>query len=80
MSRKWQLLLIVAFIANICDAINDWKQKQIYGEKSLAEFVAMSRKMGIETECVHPKMIALTFDDGPQYMHERDKNMFHCNF
>ena len=61
-----KLLLFIALIFNASEANNDLQYKLIYGEKSIADFVAYSRKLGIEVECVNPKMVALTFDDGPR--------------
>ncbi len=60
------LVLVLLFLSVSALAVDDWKLKMIYQEKGMTEFVAHSRKLGVLVECVNPKMIALTFDDGPE--------------
>lgn len=74
-SRWWYSVVLPAaltiFAAEfaVCTANQDQKSlnyKPVYGEKAQLDMVALSRRLGIRVECVHEKMVALTFDDGPE--------------
>lgn len=60
------LSVLLLLSISIVNAKRDWRHRLIYGEKSMADFTARSRKLGIEVECRHSDMVALTFDDGPE--------------